>query len=64
MKGFEYYNVTTKAQALALLARNQEKGAILGGGSDMLAMMKDRVEGPKMHVPLHVYDIKGIKDLS
>jgi xanthine dehydrogenase YagS FAD-binding subunit len=64
MKGFEYYNVTTKAQALALLAKHQEKGAILAGGSDMLAMMKDRVEGPKMHAPLHVFDIKGIKDLN
>ncbi len=64
MRGFEYYNVTTKAQALALLAKHRDKGAILAGGSDMLAMMKDRVEGPKLHSPLHVFDIKGIKELN
>ena len=64
MRGFEYYNVTTKAQALALLAKYQDKGAILAGGSDMLAMMKDRVEGPKLHAPLHVFDIKEIKELN
>jgi xanthine dehydrogenase YagS FAD-binding subunit len=64
MKGFEYYNATRVAQAIALLSKYQEKGAILAGGSDMLAMMKDRVEGPKLHPPLHIIDIKGIKDLN
>jgi xanthine dehydrogenase YagS FAD-binding subunit len=64
MRSFEYHNVTTVAQAIALLTKHQEKGAILAGGSDMLTMMKDRVEGPKFHPPLHVFDIKGIKDLS
>jgi xanthine dehydrogenase YagS FAD-binding subunit len=64
MKGFEYYNVTTRTQATTLLAKYQEKSAILAGGSDMLAMMKDRVEGAKLNAPLHVFDIKGIKDLN
>lgn len=64
MRGFEYYNVTTIAQATALLMRHQDKGAVLAGGSDMLAMMKDRVEGPKLHPPLHLVDIKGIKELN
>ncbi len=64
MRGFEYYQVTTIAQATALLTRHQDKGAILAGGSDMLAMMKDRVEGPKLHPPSHLVDIKGIKDLN
>lgn len=64
MRGFEYYKVTTVAQAIALLTKYQEKGAILAGGSDMLAMMKDRVEGPKLHPPLHVFDIKGIRELN
>jgi len=63
MRGFEYHKVTTVAQAVALLTKYPEKGAILAGGSDMLAMMKDRVEGPKLHPPLHVFDIKGIREL-
>ena len=64
MRSFEYYNPTTVAQAVTLLTRYQEKCAIFAGGSDMLAMMKDRVEGPKLRPPLHLLDIKGIKDLN
>lgn len=64
MRGFNYYKVTTVTQAISLLTRYQEKAAILAGGSDMLAMMKDRVEGPKFHPPQHLLDIKGIKDLT
>ena len=48
MRGFDYYKVTTVAQAISLLTRYQEKAAILAGGSDLLARMKDRLEGPKL----------------
>jgi xanthine dehydrogenase YagS FAD-binding subunit len=64
MRGFEYHKVTTVAQATALLAKYPGKGALLAGGSDMLTLMKDRVEGPKLHPPLHVFDIKGIRGLN
>jgi xanthine dehydrogenase YagS FAD-binding subunit len=64
MRGFEYFNVTKVAQAIALLTKYQEKGALLAGGSDMLAMMKDRVEGPKFRPPSYLFDIKGIKELN
>jgi xanthine dehydrogenase YagS FAD-binding subunit len=64
MRGFNYYKVTTVTQAISLLTRYQEKAAILAGGTDMLAMMKDRVEGPKLHPPQHLLDIKGINNLN
>ena len=64
MKSFDYYKVTTVSQAISLLTRHGDKAALLAGGSDMLAMMKDRVEGPKLHAPLHLLDIRGIKELS
>jgi len=64
MKGFEYYKTTTVTQAVSLLTRYQEKAAIIAGGSDMLTMMKDRLEGPKLKQPLHLLDITGIKDLN
>ena len=64
MKTFEYYKVTSVPQATSLLARHQEKAAILAGGSDLLGMMKDRPEGPKAKMPQHLIDIKGIKDLN
>src|SRR3990172_8000070 len=64
MRGFDYYKVTTVAQVIALLVRFQEKAAILAGGSDILAMMKDRLEGPKLRQPQYLLDINGIKDLN
>jgi xanthine dehydrogenase YagS FAD-binding subunit len=64
MRGFEYYKVTTVAQTLSLLTRYQEKASILAGGSDLLARMKDRLEGPKLRPPQHLLDITGIKDLN
>jgi len=64
MRSFDYYKVTTVSQAVALLARHKETAAVLGGGSDMLAIMKDRVEGAKLKSPRHVLDINGVKEIS
>ena len=64
MKPFEYIKVTSVAQAVSLLSKHQEKAAILAGGSDLLGIMKDRLEGPKFKMPQSLIDIKGIKDLN
>ncbi len=64
MKPFEYYKVTSVAQAISLLTKHQEKAAILAGGSDLFGIMKDRPEGPNFKMPQHLIDIKGIKDLN
>jgi xanthine dehydrogenase YagS FAD-binding subunit len=64
MKGFEYYRVSTVAQVISLMTRHGERAAILAGGSDILSMMKDRVEGPKLRPPTHLIDIRGIKELN
>jgi xanthine dehydrogenase YagS FAD-binding subunit len=64
MKPFEYYKVTSVAQAISLLTKHQEKAAILAGGSDLMGIMKDRLEGPKFKMPQYLIDIKGIKDLN
>jgi xanthine dehydrogenase YagS FAD-binding subunit len=64
MKPFDYYKVASAAQAVSLLSKHQQKAAILAGGSDLLGMMKDRLEGPKFKIPGFLIDIKGIKELS
>jgi xanthine dehydrogenase YagS FAD-binding subunit len=64
MRGFEYYRVTTVRQALALLAKHGEKAALLAGGSDLLSIMKDRLEGPKFQLPQHLLDIGGIREMG
>jgi len=64
MKAFEYCKVTSVTQAISLLAKYQEKAAILAGGSDLFGIIKDRPEGPKFKMPQYLIDIKGIKDLN
>lgn len=64
MRPFGYYKVTSVAQAVSLLAKHQKKAAILAGGTDLLGMMKDRLEGPKLKMPEFLIDIKGIKELN
>ncbi len=64
MKAFEYVRVTSVKQAVAVLGKYGEKAALLAGGSDLLGMMKDRQEGPKLKMPQYVIGVKGIKDLA
>jgi xanthine dehydrogenase YagS FAD-binding subunit len=64
MKPFDYYKVASVAQAVSLLSKHQQKAAILAGGSDLMGLMKDRVEGPKYKLPGFLIDIKGIKELN
>lgn len=64
MRPFSYYKTTSVAQAVALLSKHQQKAAILAGGSDLLAFMKDGVEGPKLKSPGFLIDIKGVKELN
>jgi xanthine dehydrogenase YagS FAD-binding subunit len=64
MKPFEYYKVSTVAQAISLLSKFQEKAALLAGGSDLFGMMKDGLEGPKLKMPQVVIDLKEIKELK
>lgn len=58
MRAFEYATPQTKEQAVGLLGTSWGPIAVLAGGTDLLALMKDDVERPKRLV-----NIKDIKDL-
>ncbi len=58
MRPFEYANPNSKEQVAALLGTSWEQGAILAGGTDLLALMKDDVVTPKRLV-----NVKGIDAL-
>jgi xanthine dehydrogenase YagS FAD-binding subunit len=59
MRPFDYVSPTSKAQAVSLLGTSWGNTEILAGGTDLLALMKDDVVGPKRLV-----NIKEIKDLK
>ena len=58
MQAFEYASPNSKEQVAALLGSSWEQGAILAGGTDLLALMKDDVVTPKRLV-----NLKGIDAL-
>lgn len=59
MKPFEYAKPTTLKDALALLSGKWGETAILAGGTDLLALMKDELQTPSRLV-----DLKGISELG
>ena len=59
MKPFEYANPTTLKDAVDLLGGDWGETAILAGGTDLLALMKDELE-----IPSRVVDVKGIAELG
>lgn len=59
MQAFEYASATKKEQVATLLA---EQGAILAGGTDLLALMKDDVVAPKRLV--NVKQIDGLDSIT
>jgi xanthine dehydrogenase YagS FAD-binding subunit len=59
MQAFEYVSPTKKEQVAPLLA---EQGAILAGGTDLLALMKDDVVTPKRLV--NIKQIEGLRGIS
>ena len=58
MQAFEYASANKKEQVAALLG---DQGAILAGGTDLLALMKDDVVAPKRLVNVkHIDGLRGI----
>ena len=58
MQPFEYASPSSKEQVTGLLGTSWEQGAILVGGTDLLALMKDDVVAPKRLV-----NVKGVDGL-
>jgi xanthine dehydrogenase YagS FAD-binding subunit len=59
MQAFEYANPTTVQEAVGLLSARWGETDILAGGTDLLALMKERI-----HTPKRVVNIKSIKELE
>jgi xanthine dehydrogenase YagS FAD-binding subunit len=59
MQAFAYGKPTTVAEAVEQLGKNWNDAAILAGGTDLLALMKDNIAAPQ-----RVVNIKGIRELE
>jgi len=61
---FEHIDVKNVAEALSWLHKSGEKAAVFAGGTDLLALMKDRVQGPGLKVPEILVNIKTIPEMN
>lgn len=60
----EYVKASTVSEATRYLLQYGPRAKVLGGGTDLLGLMKDRVVGPKMPLPEVLIDIKGIQGMD
>ena len=61
---FEYYEPQDLQDALRIMKEYGSRAKILGGGTDLLGLMKDRITGSKMPMPEAVVNIKRIRELG
>jgi xanthine dehydrogenase YagS FAD-binding subunit len=62
MELFEYASPTSRKEVVGLLGTEWDQAQVLGGGVDIVNLMKDYVEKPKRVVSLHrVADLRGIE---
>jgi xanthine dehydrogenase YagS FAD-binding subunit len=59
MQAFEYANPATVREAVGLLGARWGEAQVLAGGTDLLSLMKERIETPRRLV-----NIKNIKELG
>jgi xanthine dehydrogenase YagS FAD-binding subunit len=64
MPVIEYAEVTTTDQAVALLKKHSNHAAVLAGATDLLGMLKDKIEGPELKIPEILINIKSIKNID
>jgi CO/xanthine dehydrogenase FAD-binding subunit len=60
----EHVNVTSIREAVSCLEKYGVKARVIAGGTDLLGLMKDRVEGPEMHVPEVLINVKAISEIN
>ena len=64
LPSFELLDVATVRDAVACLNKYSGKARVVAGGTDVLSLMKDRVEGPELKIPGVLVNIKTIPELN
>lgn len=64
LPGFELKQAESLDQAVRTLKKCGEKARVLSGGTDLLSLMKERIEGPELRIPEVLVDIKNVPELK
>jgi xanthine dehydrogenase YagS FAD-binding subunit len=60
---FEFFEPSTLEDAVKILHQHRGKARLLGGGTDLLGLMKDRIQGQLMPIPEKLVSVKKIREL-
>jgi xanthine dehydrogenase YagS FAD-binding subunit len=64
MKSFKHYDARSIDEAVSLLERYGNTGKVIGGGTDILGKMKDRVLPGYPEALINIKTIPGLKDIN
>jgi xanthine dehydrogenase YagS FAD-binding subunit len=64
LPSFEHFDVDKVKEAVSLLHKYGGKARVVGGGTDLLCLMKDRVAGPELRLPEVLINIKAIPEMN
>jgi xanthine dehydrogenase YagS FAD-binding subunit len=64
LPSFEHINVRDIEEAAFWLQKYGKKARVVAGGTDLLSLIKDRIEGPELKLPELLINIKTIHDLN
>jgi len=61
---FEHVNVKSIKEAVSIISKYGEAAGLIAGGTDLLALMKDRVSGPQLKIPEMLVNIKTVPEMN
>jgi xanthine dehydrogenase YagS FAD-binding subunit len=64
LPAFEHIDAKDVKEAVTCLKAYDGKASVIAGATDLLALMKDRIEGPKLKVPAALVNIKNIPGIG
>jgi xanthine dehydrogenase YagS FAD-binding subunit len=64
LPSFEHINARSIDEALSCLRKYGEKARVMGGGTDLLGLMKDRIEGAALMIPEVLVNVKTIPEMN
>ena len=64
LPSFKHIDAMEVKEAVSYLREYGEKARVVAGGTDLLSLMKDRIEGPELKIPELLINIKTIPEIN
>jgi xanthine dehydrogenase YagS FAD-binding subunit len=64
LPSFDHIDARTREEAADCLCRYGKKAKVIAGATDLLGLMKDRLEGPELKIPEVLVNVKTISNIT